>query len=74
MSDGRSTYEPPVVHAMDGEEGAELLAEVQATCHNVYCPIGTDYNSGPIGSSCVPPSAFVHCNSSSAYCSVQYTF
>jgi len=67
-------YESPQFRAIEGDESEELLESVLSTCHTIYCPQGAEYVSGGTGSSCTPPTTSVYCNSSSSYCSVQYTF
>ncbi|MDR2421237.1 MAG: hypothetical protein LBD49_03925 [Oscillospiraceae bacterium] len=71
MSDG-NTYESPIVHAIDGEEGAELLAEVESSCHTVYCASGVIHSPHAPGPCASPVEEY--CAASSSYCSVQYTF
>jgi hypothetical protein len=71
MSDG-NTYESPIVHAIDGEEGAEMLDEVRASCRTTHCAAGIAHGPHAPNPCTMPTEDW--CAPTANWCSVSYTF
>lgn len=72
MSDG-NTYETPIVHAIEGGEGAELIKKVMdESCEGVFCAINDNYSPhDPLP--CAMPTE-QYCGATASFCSIRFTF